>query len=87
MMNDETKPVRPEKTIVITCKKGSWKATFVSLAGEVITIPDLKRVRRALGHGHRVYIRDITLKLKRINREADEKARAEATAKAKPALL
>ena len=86
-MNDGMKVERPEKTIVLTCKKGSWKATFVSLKGEVITIPDLKRVRRALGHGHRVYIRDITLRLKRINREAEEKAKAKLRLVLQPPLL
>ncbi len=80
MMNDKKEVVRPEKTIVISCKEGAWKAVFMSRNNAPITIPDIKRVNRALGHGHRVYIREITLRLKRLKREAEEKVKAEALA-------
>ncbi len=79
-MNEKKEVVRPEKTIVITCKEGVWKATFMSLNNKPVTIPDMKRIKRALGHGHRVYIREITLKLKRLKREAEDRAKADVVA-------
>lgn len=72
-----------EKRVVLVCDNGQWRALFeVSADGECISIPDLKRMERALRHGHRVYTRELTVAL-RMKRRKEEEALAREKARGK----
>ena len=67
------KPDEPEKTITIVCTKGIWSSKLETLNDKVyITKPDLTRILRSLKYGHKLYVRELNLRLRKEKRLVEE---------------
>ena len=62
-----------EKSIALTCVKGLWTVEFWNNEGELpVTVFDMKRIKRTLFQGHKMYLRTYNLDQRRRMRENEE---------------